>query len=438
MGTKSYASLQLPRHIAKRMWACKNAQKFLNLSIFSSGGTRTVSTGFRQHIVHVVPTLGQGGAERVCSQIIQRNSSDRHTVIKLFAGHGLFDDDVARASAAVHCLSLPRNAMAFLLLPFALVRLLYLLFVERPTAIVGWLYYGALAASIGRLLGLPVLWSLHAADFDPKTSFKPTTRTAFRLCRSLSGHLPIFIQYCSDASRIQHEKLGFAVDKSVVIENGVDVDQFASAADERNVAAFGKGEGISIQVSTKLIGCIARLEPQKDHRTLFEALARLKVAGKDIKLVLAGRDCHQDNPRLRALLDEFGLHREVIPAGVISEIGGLIRLCDAIVLSSCEGEALPMVLLEALSMGKPVVATNVGSSSTLVGEFGLVVPPRDAGSLSVAIEQVVWANPAYRLAAADQAPSYIRENYSLDDTVERWRNLITRAVELTGPLAAGR
>src|SRR5262245_61948682 len=86
----------------------------------------SVSTG-SAHIVHVVTTLGQGGAERVCCQIIQRSSSDRHTVIKLFAGHGLFDDEVARASAAIHCLGLPRSPLAFVLLPFAFIRLFWLL-----------------------------------------------------------------------------------------------------------------------------------------------------------------------------------------------------------------------------------------------------------------------------------------------------------------------
>src|SRR5262245_43166407 len=152
-----------------------------------------VSTG-SAHIVHVVTTLGQGGAERVCCQIIQRNSSDRHTVIKLFAGHGLFDQEVARAAVAIHCLGLPRSPIAFVLLPFAFIRLFWLLVIVHPTVIVGWLYYGALAASIGRMLRLPVLWSLHAADFDPKISFKATTRIAFRLCRWLSGRLPVFIQ----------------------------------------------------------------------------------------------------------------------------------------------------------------------------------------------------------------------------------------------------
>jgi glycosyltransferase involved in cell wall biosynthesis len=389
------------------------------------------------HIVHVVTTLGQGGAEKVCCQVIQRNCSDRHTVIKLFAGHGLFDDDVARAAVAVHCLGLPRSTLAFMLLPFAFIRLLWLLMVLRPKVIVGWLYYGALAASIGRFLRLPVLWSLHAADFDPRTSFKATTRAAFRLCRFLSRRVPTFIHYCSDLSRVHHERLGFAIDKSVVIENGVDVDQLATVAAD-DLLSLSAGGDFSPRIGTKLIGCIARLEPQKDHRTLFEAVAKLKVAGKQVSLILAGHNCHRHHPRLRALLNEFDLDREVIPLGVISEVGRLMQHCDAIVLSSCEGEALPMVLLEALSVGKPVVATNIGNTSIIVGDFGLVVPPRNAVALSKAIEQVVWVNPAYREAAAGQAPSYIRENYSLDNAAERWKTLISRAVGLTEHLAAGR
>jgi len=324
------------------------------------------------------------------------------------------------------------------LLPFAIVRLLWLFMVARPTVIVGWLYYGALAASIGRLIGRPVLWSLHAADFDPKVSFKSATRWSIRLCRLFSEHVPTFIQYCSDASRAQHERLGFAVKKSVVINNGVDVDQLATSAAQETPSELAAVMPLWPEFDAKVIGCIARFDPQKDHRTLFEAIVRLKASGKQISLILAGQGCSRYNPTLRALLAELGIEKEVIPLGVISEVGRVLRHCDAIVLSSSEGEALPMVLLEALSVGKPVVATDVGSASVVVGDFGLIVPPRNPAALSQAIEQVVWADPVYSRAAADKAPSYIRSNYSLDETVERWKNLVSRTVGLTGHLPAGR
>jgi len=381
-------------------------------------------------VLHVVATLRQGGAERALCHIIRRDYSHCHIVIKLFTGPGLFDDEVARVSSGVHCVGLPRSWLAFVLLPVAFCRLLWLLLVIRPTVIVGWLYYGALMASIGRLLRLPVLWSLHAADFSLDTSFNAATRSAVRLCRLLSRYVPTFIHYCSEASRIHHERLGFAVGRSRVIVNGIDIDQLGGVEEHDRTALNGEEE-IPTSTDTKLIGCVARLEPQKDHRTLLEAMLRLKLVGKQFRLILAGQNCNRDNPRLRKLLDEFGLHREVISLGVIPEVMRLMRHCDAIVLSSCEGEALPMVLLEALSVGKPVVATNIGSTSIVVREFGLVVPPRDAAALSQAIEVVVWINPAYRTAAADQGPTYIRENYSMDNAVALWGDLFSTAARLT-------
>src|SRR5262249_34277049 len=154
---------------------------------------------------------------------------------------------------------------------------------------------------------------------DAKASFKSTTRTAFRLCRLVSARAPMFIQYCSEASRICHEQLGFAKEKSVVIENGVDVDQFAAA--EPHLPELSDRLP---RIGTKIIGCIARLDPQKDHRTLFEAIARLKVAGKQVSLILAGHDCNPQNPRLRALLREFDIEDDAIPLGVISEVGRVL------------------------------------------------------------------------------------------------------------------
>jgi glycosyltransferase involved in cell wall biosynthesis len=326
-----------------------------------------------RHVVHVIPDLDQGGAQQVLCALIGSDSRNRHTVVKLFAGRHLWDEDMAREGLAseglareglaseglaredlaredlaredlarcadgVYGLGLPRTRAAFLLFPFTIIRFLRLIIALRPAVVVGWLYYGALVASVARLARLPVIWSLHAADFDLNTAFKSTTRAAIRICKALSGFVPNRIHYCSNAARLQHQRLGFAAAKSEVIENGVDVDRIrSSSVSPPGSAVIRILESRDQGTDVKLVCCVAWFDPQKDHRTLLDAFMRLKASGRSFRLVLAGRGCDLANPIVKALIDEFGLQAEVSPIGVMSEVERLISHCDALVLSSRDG-----------------------------------------------------------------------------------------------------
>jgi glycosyltransferase involved in cell wall biosynthesis len=175
-----------------------------------------------------------------------------------------------------------------------------------------------------------------------------------------------------------------------------------------------------------MVGCVARYDPQKDHRTLLEAFARLKLSGRSFRLILAGLGCEAGNPALRALIAEFGLQAEAILLGVSPEVERLIARCDALVLSSREGEAMPMVLIEALALGKAVVATDVGGVRETVGDYGLLVPPRDSEALSEALDRVLWREARRWNSVAASAPDYVRKRFPLDALVSRWDELIRR------------
>ena len=83
-----------------------------------------------------------------------------------------------------------------------------------------------------------------------------------------------------------------------------------------------------------------------------------------------------------------------------------------------------MVLIEALALGKPVIATRVGDVPEMVGEFGLIVPPEDGEAMSKALDRVLWQDVGYPHFVADAAPEYVRKNFSLDVLVRRWDGLI--------------
>ncbi|MGI5156871.1 glycosyltransferase [Microbispora sp. CA-102843] len=155
-----------------------------------------------------------------------------------------------------------------------------------------------------------------------------------------------------------------------------------------------------------LIGHVANFRPQKNHRLLLDAAARVLAAEPRALFLLAG------SGPLRARTAErvgaLGLDR-VRLAGHVPAAGRLVAACDLLVLSS-DHEGLPVVVMEALAAGVPVVSTAVGGVPDLVrhGHNGLLTPPGDAGALADAIRQAMRPDVHARLrGGADDSASLV-------------------------------
>ena len=149
--------------------------------------------------------------------------------------------------------------------------------------------------------------------------------------------------------------------------------------------------------------CVGRLCPQKGQLLLLEALRRLQDDGLDARLVLAGDG--ELRPQLEARIRALGLHDHVEITGWIdeAEVRRRILAARALVLPSF-AEGLPMVLMEALALGRPVISTYVAGIPELVrpGENGWLVPAGNAAALTRAIEDVL-TTAAHVLDAMGQA-----------------------------------
>ena len=127
--------------------------------------------------------------------------------------------------------------------------------------------------------------------------------------------------------------------------------------------------------------CAGRLEEQKGQDVLLDALAEVRRRGLEFVAVLAGEG------RRRAALEEraraLGLEANVRFAGQVEDVGPLLAAADAVVLPS-RWEGMPLVLLEALARGRPVVASAVGGVPEVVtdGEHARLVPPGDVAALA--------------------------------------------------------
>lgn len=187
--------------------------------------------------------------------------------------------------------------------------------------------------------------------------------------------------------------------------------------------------------SSVIIAVIASLLLGKGHRYLLQAMACLAQRVPSLRCAIIG-----DGPEraaLEALAVRLGVADRVTFTGPLEESrkNAVIHLSRAIILPSL-GEGLPVSILEAMALGIPVIATDVGGTRELVddGVTGFVVPPGDPGALAAAMAQLASDEPlARRLGSAGQAR--LRAEFSPEDATAR---LVALYTEVLPPAQGGR
>lgn len=182
-----------------------------------------------------------------------------------------------------------------------------------------------------------------------------------------------------------------------VVRNPVNLERWDPARIDRSQARSRLGEAGQRRL---LLGVVAQLSPWKGQDTAIEALRLLHEEGIDAHLLLIGsakfvaRATRFDNDsyvaRLRALIAGAGLEDRVSWLGEREDVPELVRALDVLLLPSWE-EPFGRALIEAMAMGVPVIATNVGGPTEIIqdGREGYLLAPR---------EPLAWAQASRRFA----------------------------------------
>jgi glycosyltransferase involved in cell wall biosynthesis len=331
----------------------------------------------RPKILHIIPSLGQGGAERVLANLLssQHLSIDHH-VLSLLA-----DEPFFRLEAPVETLGLAKESSSAQALG-KLYQLRRCVNRIAPDVVHGWLYHGN-AFSLGAAgLGIPILWSIHNTTLSP-TNSKRSTRLLDRVCAAVSRYVPTRILYCSETARLVHERNGYTPSRGVVVYNGVDLSAFR----------FDVLQRLKVRTALELaedefaIAVIGRFDHQKNHALIAKAFASV-VSSTNARLLFVGAGCSADNTQLSAMLDAVGARDRSILLGPRHDVGALLSACDVVVIGSSYGEALPMVAIEAAAAGLPIVATDVGDVARFAELPDDVVPRDDVDAMSKALLRV--------------------------------------------------
>ncbi|MDF0665625.1 MAG: glycosyltransferase [Nitrospira sp.] len=175
--------------------------------------------------------------------------------------------------------------------------------------------------------------------------------------------------------------LGIPERNVVIVPNGVDTTKFD--CDRKAVR-----EELGLSPEEAVIGTVGRLEPEKDQRTLLDAVLQVKGECPNVRLVIVGDGRLADE--LRAYAKHIGVFSQTLFLGTRRDIPKLLAAMDVFVLSSVR-EGLPIALIEAMAAKRPVVASDIGSIRALVrdGHNGFLVPSGDAAAFGRGLRRLL-------------------------------------------------
>ena len=181
-------------------------------------------------------------------------------------------------------------------------------------------------------------------------------------------------------------KVGVEDSVNVVIPSGVDYDRFDSERPEVKTKVTNLRNGLDIKDDDVVVGFVGRLVPAKGLSYLFSAIKQIEPEHPNMVLLIVGDGPYRSNLETMAK----SLKTKTIFAGWQADTAPFYAAMDIFALPSLF-EGLPCVMLEAMAMKTPLVATNVGGNSDLIvdGENGLLVSARNPQEIAFALEKLI-------------------------------------------------
>ncbi len=239
--------------------------------------------------------------------------------------------------------------------------------------------WGRIAAILARR---PVIVADHATDRSIHVSLNGASRASWvALHNRLLDRFTYATVTCATSQREVLLDEGVAPGKIVHIPNGLPIAELtAAAADGPSRADLGLRQDIPVVMQ------VGVFRQEKNQMGALEAIARVRGSGQDAQLVFVG-----DGP-IKPAVEERAREIDASWAhflGYRTDVPALLALAD-VMLQPSAADAMPMTVLEAMAMGVPVVATDVGDvASMLGGEAGLCVPAGDEGAIAQACVELL-------------------------------------------------
>jgi glycosyltransferase involved in cell wall biosynthesis len=372
-------------------------------------------------VLHIVPMLSPGGAERVAVHIATRLSRQQYEAV-VVSLRGRLECDLNRlleeAGVEVRYLGKPPG-FDHRMYP----RLHRVLRDCRPDIV--HTHIQVLRYALPSMLLLKRASLLHTVHNMAEREIEPRARWIHRYAFN-HGVVPVAV-----AEQVAFSLRGlYGIQQCRVISNGIPTDLYACPQTPRREWRVREGFGDD----DVLFVCVARFAPQKNHLLLLKAFARGPASDPKAHLVLVGEGVLRE--RLEEQAKNLGVASQIHFLGVRTDIPDVLGAMDVFVLSS-DWEGNPLSVMEAMASGLPILSTAVGGVPDLFesGKQGLIVQPGDVRGFSDAMASLLRnreARQSLGMAAARRA----REAFDVSTMVRAYEELYDNLVHRSRRLKA--
>jgi len=238
---------------------------------------------------------------------------------------------------------------------------------------------GCLAA-VGRSTTIVVWGAQGAGQRHVREEYDWKLALPAYLSKLVSGLVPALISN-SEAGYRDRKEAGYRCATQLFIDNGFDVERFKPDP----VARARLRAELKVE-NEYMIGVVGRIAPSKGIPTFLKAAALLAERRKDVRFACIGSGAPRYTATLRRQAEELGIADIVVWADAREDVVAVYNGLDIMCLSAYAGEGFPNVIGEAMACGVPCVVTDVGDAAKIVGELGIVVPPKEAKRMAEALD----------------------------------------------------
>ncbi len=209
-------------------------------------------------------------------------------------------------------------------------------------------------------------------------------------------------------------KRGIPASKIEVILNGIRIG--ATGADNNDLR-----KSLGISTDATIVAVVARLSPEKGHTFLLKAMSAILKQKTNVTLLIVGDGLLRNSLEQEAA--QLGINGAVIFTGYREDIKKIYAAADIVVQPSLR-EGVPIALLEAMSFGKAIIATNVGGVPGLIKDnhTGILVNSGSAEEIYKALSALL-NDSGMRKRLGDNAKELVKNKFSLDTMLEKYKNI---------------
>lgn len=373
-------------------------------------------------ILHLIPTLSSGGAERQLVNLVSSTSQEIvHHVVCVMGEADFFASAIRQAGGRLIELNISGKHPFFK----AARKFRQIIRKEKPDIVQSWLYDANIAARLARLPknSVPLVTSLQSSDYSPEAgkagNWNPKKVLILRWIDKITAVLakPYFVPCSESVKKSYRDFFGMHESSSQVIYNSVNACLLSTTTGDLKRLS----DELSLPRDAFIYISIGRLDAAKNHKILLEAFRKVLSEMPLTYLIIVGTGILEN--ALKRQAEDLKIAENVVFLGRRNDVGALLQIADVFVFPSLL-EGLPVALVEAMFKSLPCIASRIEVFEEVIThrKTGLLFDPNSSIQLAKAMLELQKNRPLRTLLGENAFP-WAEAKFNVTVTARQWESL---------------